>query len=142
MKIRRFAAALALLAVAACSDVSTAPEGARPSPTGATVRPQSSPLYVDITGPSWITYGTMNQPGPYYEWNAHATGGDGNYTYEWVFSDVLNRTWSLGYGTSTMGSTFDCRWVNFTLTVNVTSAGQTASNSIWVEGLGDGQCEY
>lgn len=140
MKIRRFAAALGLLVIAACSDVTTSPEGARPSPGDATPRSQLSALYVSIDGPSWVTYGSLNAPGPYYEWTANASGGDGSYTYEWVISDVLGRTWVAGTG-PVFGTSFDCRWVNFILTVNVTSAGQTASSEMWVEGLGDGQCE-
>lgn len=141
MKIRRYAAALALLATTACSDAPTAPEATRPSPAGATARPQSSSLYVNIDGPSWVTYGPMSQPGPYYQWTAQPYGGNGSYTYDWVVSDVLGRTWAVGSG-PVFGTNFDCRWVNFTLTVNVSSGGQWATSSVWVEGLGDGQCEY
>lgn len=141
MRLHKFAAALALLAATACADAPTAPD-APLSPRGATPARNSSALSVWIDGPSWVTYGTLSQPGPYYEWTAYPSGGDGSYTYQWEISDVLGRTWIVDNTTQTFGTSFDCRWVNFTLTVYVTSAGQSTSSSVWVEGLGDGQCEY
>jgi hypothetical protein len=105
-----------------------------------TVTAPATPPSVYITGPSWVTYGSLDAPGPYYEWTAQASGGNGSYTYLWEFSDVLGRTWTVDSGSS-IGSSFHCLWANFTLTVYMTSGGQTASSSVWVEGLGDGQCE-
>jgi hypothetical protein len=136
MRLRTIAAALALLTVSACADAPTTPE-AVPS----TRRSVASAPSVYLTGPSWVTYGTMYTPGPPYQWTAHASGGNGTYSYQWHISDVLGRSWNPGVAGPVFETGFDCRWVNFELTVYVTSGGQTTSASTWVEGLGDGQCE-
>lgn len=126
----RIATILALVLVAGCGDVPTAtpPEGPSASATTA------STLSVTIDGPWWVS------EGPYYEWTAYPSGGNGSYTYQWEISDVLGRTWIAG-DQQTFGTTFDCRWVNFVLTVYVTSGSEMAMSEMFIEGLGDGQCE-
>jgi subtilisin family serine protease len=78
------------------------------------------PLTVSIGGQKWI-----NQSG-WYVWSADASGGDGNYTYQWYRStDEIN--WTPVGTAQTYSEYVTAGWYHFYLRVEVASANQTAS---------------
>ncbi len=60
-----------------------------------------TPLQANITGPTYLNSGEVGT------WQANATGGDGNYSYQWYYSSSYSGPWAAaGSNSSTFSWTF------------------------------------
>ena len=82
------------------------------------------PPTVSIGGASYIDVSGA------YTWTAHASGGDGTYSYQWQQSS--NGSTYFNVGTGSTYTEFEDGNSTFYLRVNVTSNGQTASKTVRV----------
>jgi subtilisin family serine protease len=86
--------------------------------------PTPTPVSVYISGPTDLYAGGT------YTWNAHASGGNGSYTYQWQYRGEFSSTWSnVGTGASSYSRFVGARAGSFYLRVVVTSGGASATSA-------------
>jgi hypothetical protein len=92
---------------------------------------QAPPATVSLSGPtSFSSSATLT-------WNATASSGDGMYTYQWSYKPSGATAWSAMSSTGASASrSVSSSTPSFTVRVVVSSAGQTATTTLWVANTG------